>query len=38
MEEKYLTINNLQIYKLARELSKEAWVIYSNLDWLNKKS
>jgi len=34
----YLTLDNLQIYQLSRQLSKEAWLIYVNMDWQTKKA
>lgn len=38
MTENYLSLDKFEVYKLARELSKIAWEIYSGLDWLEKKS
>jgi hypothetical protein len=32
-----MELNDLEIYRLAREISKEAWKIYNNLDWQTKK-
>lgn len=37
MESKYIPIKDLEIYRLARELSKLAWEVYSKLDWQTKK-
>lgn len=37
MEKKYIPLENLEIYRLARELSKIGWEIYSGLDWQTKK-
>ena len=37
MESKYIPIKDLEIYKLARELSKLAWEFYSKFDWQTKK-
>lgn len=34
---KYIEIKNLEVYRLARELSKLAWEIYEKLDWQTKK-
>ncbi len=33
----YKTLNELQVYSLARNFSKIAWEIYSRLDWRTKK-
>jgi four helix bundle protein len=33
----YITLNNLEVYSLARELSRCAWEIYDKLDWQMKK-
>ncbi|MBI5401748.1 four helix bundle protein [Candidatus Wolfebacteria bacterium] len=32
-----MELNDLEIYRLSREISKEAWSIYNNLDWQDKK-
>ena len=38
MEDKnYLTLNNLQVYQLSRQLSKQAWLVYQALDWEMRK-
>jgi four helix bundle protein len=37
MEKKYIQLKDLEVYKLARELSKIGWEIYNDLDWQNKK-
>lgn len=37
MAETYLSLDKFEVYKLARELSKIAWEIYSGLEWLEKK-
>ena len=37
MEKKYIHLEDLEIYKLARELSKIGWEIYSELDWQMRK-
>ncbi|MBI5530449.1 MAG: four helix bundle protein [Candidatus Doudnabacteria bacterium] len=33
----YIILQNLEVYKLARELSKVGWIIYGKLDWQTKK-
>lgn len=33
----YIPLNNLEVYKLARELSQFGWEIYEILDWQDKK-
>ena len=38
MAVKYLSLDRLEVYKLARELSKIAWEIYQGLDWRDKKT
>ncbi len=35
---KYILLKDLEVYKLARELSKIAWEIYQDLDWQDKKT
>ena len=35
---KYILLSDLEVYKLARELSKTAWEIYESLDWQDKKT
>ena len=38
MENKdYLTLDKLETYKLARQLSRIGWEIYQDLDWREKK-
>ena len=38
MENKnYLTLDNLQVYQLSRQLSKQAWLIYQILNWEMRK-
>ncbi len=32
-----MELNDLEIYKLAREISREAWEIYNKFDWRIKK-
>jgi len=34
---KFLKLDNLEVYKLAIELSKISWKIYEDLDWQIKK-
>lgn len=34
---KYIAIGSLEVYKLARELSKLAWEIYKNFNWRDRK-
>ena len=34
---KYILLKDLEVYKLARELSQIAWEIYESLDWRDKK-
>jgi four helix bundle protein len=38
MGKKYIPLSDLEVYKLARELSKIAWEIYQDLDWQDKKT
>ena len=33
----FLTLNNLHVYQLSRELSKKAWDLYKDFDWQIKK-
>lgn len=33
----YLGLEKLETYQLARQLSRVAWLVYSNLDWQEKK-
>ena len=33
----YIPLNDLKVYKLARELSKVGWEIYESLNWKEKK-
>lgn len=37
-KKKYIKLENLEVYKLARELSKIGWEIYSELSWQDKKT
>jgi four helix bundle protein len=34
---KYIKLQDLEVYKLARELSKMGWEIYNELSWQDKK-
>lgn len=34
---KYIPLKNLDVYKLARELSRIGWEIYESLNWQDKK-
>lgn len=34
---KYIKLKDLEVYKLARELSKSAWEIYNSFNWQIKK-
>lgn len=34
---KYIKLNDLEVYRLARELSRIGWDIYKDLDWRDKK-
>lgn len=33
----YIPLQKLEVYQLARELSKKAWVIYDKMNWQEKK-
>lgn len=33
----YITLGNLQVYQLSRQLSRQAWTVYKNMDWQIKK-
>ena len=37
MAETYLSLDKLLVYRLSRELSEVAWLIYQELDWRDKK-
>lgn len=37
MKKKHILLMDLEIYKLARGLSKIAWEVYNSLDWQTKK-
>lgn len=36
-KKKYLSLDKLKVYQLARKLSKIAWKIYESLGWQDKK-
>ncbi|MDP1614282.1 MAG: four helix bundle protein, partial [Methylococcales bacterium] len=36
-KKKYISLENLEIYKLAKELSAIGWKIYESLHWQDKK-
>jgi len=36
-KKKYILLKDLEVYRLARELSKIGWEIYNSLDWQTKK-
>ena len=33
----HILLKDLEVYKLSRELSKNAWKMYENMDWQDKK-
>jgi len=33
-----MELSNLEVYKIARGISKQAWKIYDELDWQDKKT
>jgi four helix bundle protein len=37
MSKNYIPLNELEVYKLARKLSKIGWKIYESLNWQEKK-
>lgn len=37
MEKAYLSLDKLEVYQLARDLSRIVWRIYERLDWHEKK-
>jgi len=37
MEDKYITLENLEVYKYSCQLSEIAWDIYKDFDWQIKK-
>lgn len=36
-KKEYIPLQNLEVYQLARELSKKDWVIYEKMSWQEKK-
>jgi len=36
-KKRFIPLNDLEVYKLSRELSKKAWVIYDSFSWQDKK-
>jgi len=37
IKKNYILLKDLEIYQLARELSKIGWDTYKNMDWQTKK-
>jgi four helix bundle protein len=37
MAREYISLENLEVYKLARELSRLGWSMYQPLDWETRK-
>ena len=37
-KKRYILLKDLEVYKLARELSKIAWKVYEGLSWQEKKT
>jgi four helix bundle protein len=37
MDKNYIQLKDLEVYKLARELSKIGWEIYKDMDWHTQK-
>lgn len=37
-KKKYIKLQELEVYQLAREISKQAWLIYQKLYWQDKKN
>jgi len=37
IKKSYIPLNDLEVYKLARELSKKGWEIYKQMDWHIRK-
>lgn len=37
MEKKYIQLKDLEVYKLAMQLSQIGWDIYKSLDWQDRK-
>ena len=36
-KKRFIPLNDLEVYKLSRELSKMAWEVYNRLTWQDKK-
>jgi four helix bundle protein len=36
-KKEYIPLKDLEVYQLARELSKMAWIIYDKMGWQDKK-
>ncbi len=36
-KKEYIPLKDLEVYQLARELSKKAWVIFERMSWQEKK-
>lgn len=36
-KKKYIKLEDLEVYQLAREISKIGWLIYSSLSWQDRK-
>ena len=37
IKKSYISLKDLEVYQLSRELSKIGWDIYKNMDWQTKK-
>lgn len=37
MNKTYIELKKLEVYKLAKELSKISWEVYKDLNWYDKK-
>ena len=37
-KKKYIVLKDLEVYRLARELSSMGWDIYDKLDWQDRKT
>ena len=37
IKKNYISLKDLEVYQLSRELSKIGWDIYKNMDWQTKK-
>lgn len=36
-KKRFIPLNDLEVYKLSRELSKKAWGVYDDFSWQDKK-